>query len=337
MSTSSLTLEQLIALNDELVAITRMGVPLELGLRGLGHELPGQLGQVTETLQQKMDSGQDLGSALSDSAAGIPPAYQAIVRAGIESGRLSTALESVAESARRVGEVRRGMRIAFFYPLTVTILAYLVFVWSVVQWSPILVEFYEDGSFSTLPIFSWMLVLRDTAKWWAPVLPLVFVLPLALWYYRSRRSTDQPLHSLRHLSRVATFTELLASMVENAVPLPRALSVAADASGSRAIERECHQWAAQIERGEAISADAQQQSAVPVWIAWLLQHGSNHARLANNLRQAARAYQNDVLRRSRWLARVFPIWVTILVGGTATLLTAVLVAGPWFYVLFRLE
>ncbi len=337
MATRPLTLEQLIVLNDELIAIVRMGVPLELGLQGLGRELPGQLGRVIQTLQQRISSGQDLATAISDPHSGVPPAYQAIVQAGIETGQMATALQSIAKSARRVDEVRRSMRIAIFYPMIVVALAYLVFVWSVTQWAPLLISFYEHAEASTLPMFSWMLALRATAIWWAPFLPLVVLLPLALWYHRSRSASGPPLRRLRHLMHVATLTELLASMVENAVPLPRALAVAGAASGSRSIQAECQQWSEQLERGEVVSTGENASSAVPAWIVWLLLHGSNQRQLATNLRQSAESYRNDALRQSRWFIRSFPVWVTVIVGGSATLLTVVLVASPWFYVLFRLE
>lgn len=100
--TQSLKLEELIALNDEMAAISRMGIPLELGLRGLGQELPGSLGVAMDSIEQRMAAGQDLSEAIEQSVDNFPPAYRAIVLAGLESGQLSSVLECVARSARRV-------------------------------------------------------------------------------------------------------------------------------------------------------------------------------------------------------------------------------------------
>ena len=257
--------------------------------------------------------------------------------AGLKAGRLTLALEGVATSARRVAEVNRCIRAALFYPLLVMVLAYVVFVIFTIQWVPLLVNFYEQTSLSTLPIFPVMMAVSRTAGWWAPALPLVVVIPLASWYFSTLRSTRHPKRSMRHCTQVATFTELLAAMVAHDVPLDEALTLAASATANQDMQAECRQWAAQLRRGEMISIDPQNRRAIPTWLAWLLQHAGSSSELTRNLLQAARTYRREVVRRVRWFSRTFPMLVTIAFGGTATFLTAFLVLGPWFYVLYHLS
>ncbi len=76
---SQLSLERFIALNDEIAALTRIGIPLDLGLRDLGREMPGRLGAATERLRQRLAEGQSLETAFRDACGDFPPAYQAIV------------------------------------------------------------------------------------------------------------------------------------------------------------------------------------------------------------------------------------------------------------------
>ena len=47
---SRVTLDQLLALNDEMAALVRAGIPLEQGLTALGHEAPGKLGLLATRL-----------------------------------------------------------------------------------------------------------------------------------------------------------------------------------------------------------------------------------------------------------------------------------------------
>jgi type II secretory pathway component PulF len=336
MSRGALTLEQLTALNEEMAAIARMGVPMELGLRDLGKELPGRLGRATETLQEKLDRGQDLATALSESTGVFPAAYRAIILAGLTAGNLPAAFQSVAESARRLHEVRRNMRLAWFYPLLVVMLSYAVLVAFAVQWIPTLVSFYQDAAAPSLPLFEGLMALSDTAGWWGPIVPCVVMLALAVWYFRGHGAVGHPLHRMRYQAAMVRFTELLASMLEHGVPLPRALPLAAQGTGSAAMQATCRRWSEQLARGEPASRTDAQTPAVPDWVAWLLNHGGNSARLAENLRRSAENYRRDLLRQAQWFSRAFPIWITIAVGGTATVVTAVLVAAPWFYVLLRL-
>ena len=56
MSTA-FTIEQLIALNDEIASMARAGVPLELGLRELGGDSAGRLREVSQALSDRMSAG----------------------------------------------------------------------------------------------------------------------------------------------------------------------------------------------------------------------------------------------------------------------------------------
>src|SRR6516165_9780269 len=94
-----LSLEQLIALNEEILALARAGMPLERGMLDLGADLPGRLRVITNTLGQRMRAGESLSDALAASGGGIPPVYRAVVDAGVKSGRLAVALEGLATYA----------------------------------------------------------------------------------------------------------------------------------------------------------------------------------------------------------------------------------------------
>ena len=110
------TLDQLIALNDEIVALTRAGVPLERGLLDLGSDLPGRLGRIATALGERMSRGESLPEALAACDGGVPRVYRAVVEAGLRPGRLSVALEGLAAYARGL---RRGAavdRAGLWYP-----------------------------------------------------------------------------------------------------------------------------------------------------------------------------------------------------------------------------
>ena len=106
-NTGAITLEQLIALNDEMAALVRAGVPLERGLAALGGELPGRPGKLAERLASRMDAGENLSQILADEDERFPPVWRAVVEAGLRSGHLAAALESLSATARRAAELRK--------------------------------------------------------------------------------------------------------------------------------------------------------------------------------------------------------------------------------------
>ena len=122
-----MSLDDLVALNDEIAGLVRSGVPLEMGLAGLGGDLPGALGRIVQRISESSSQGRSLSDALADAGDQIPPVYCAVVTVGLRTGRLSGALESTAHTARNLREVRSAIAPAVLYPLLVVLLGYSLF------------------------------------------------------------------------------------------------------------------------------------------------------------------------------------------------------------------
>jgi general secretion pathway protein F len=348
-ATSAIKLDQLIALNDEMAALARAGVPLEKGLISLGSDLPGSLGRIAGRLGQRLESGQDLTQALADDAS-LPPAYRALVAAGIRSGRLAAAMEGMSTLIRRAAETRSVVAISLIYPLFLLAVAYGLFVFTLVNCFPVLVAAYKDfvpGSKSL-----WLIDrLAQTAPQWAPWLPPAVAVLLVLWWLRSRRAwhvegrrgserrwSSERFPTIGHLlyaGRVATFADVLALLVEHDVPLDEAIALAADASGDRRLRESGRQLAEQVQRGERLSGAPSSQGMPPV-LGWLLVTFVNQTQLVIALRRAADSYR----RRTRWmlhrLSVSLPFWLTTGIGGTAVVLYALSVFVPWCRILCEL-
>src|SRR5436309_2247221 len=103
-----LSLDHLIALNDEIAALARAGLPLERGLREVGRDLSGNLSAVMKRLSGRMEQGASLSEALATERDHFPPVYLAVVEAGLRAGRLPSALESLAGFVRNYAEARRA-------------------------------------------------------------------------------------------------------------------------------------------------------------------------------------------------------------------------------------
>src|SRR3954453_21823105 len=96
----TLSLDHLVALNDEIAALVRTGLPLERGLRLAGGGLPGRLRGTMTVLADGMSRGASLPAALEAERERLPRIYRAVVEAGLRSGRLSGALEGLAGFVR---------------------------------------------------------------------------------------------------------------------------------------------------------------------------------------------------------------------------------------------
>lgn len=347
---SAITLDQLVALNDEMAGLARAGVPLEKGLIHVGADLPGRLGRITTQLGQRMEAGEELAHALAADAS-LPPAYRAIVAAGMRSGRLAVALEGMSSLIRRTSETRRLVTASLAYPLMVLLVAYGLLVFTTVKCFPVIESAYSDLARQGRPLelVKWFV---ETLPFWGPKLPLLLVVVLPAWWVLSRRawaveggrrgrkkrwfSERYPtVGNLLFSGRMATFAETLALLIEHDVPLDEAVGLSADACGDRRLRDSGRQLAEQLQRGERIS-DVSALGGIPPVLAWLLVGSAGRGQMISALRRAADSYRRRAEWMTRWLSVYLPIWLTTAIGGTAAVLYAVAVIGPWSQILFEL-
>src|SRR5689334_15506248 len=123
-----IALDQLLTLNEEIAALVRAGSPLDRGLLEAGRDVRGRLGRIAGVLGRRLNRGEGLAEALEAEKRSIPPLYRAVVEVGARSGRLAAALEGMARYLRGVGDVRRAIGLALWYPMLVVCLAYGLFV-----------------------------------------------------------------------------------------------------------------------------------------------------------------------------------------------------------------
>jgi general secretion pathway protein F len=337
---STISIEQLVALNDEIASLVRGGMPLELGLRELGHDSVGSLAQITQSLSARMQNGSSLAEALEAEQQRLPTTYRTVVTAGIRAGRLPAALEAISNYARELVELRRQISLALLYPLIVFALAYVLFLVFV---SHVVDRFRDTYEVFRMPM-PWILAVAGQATdwairwWWA--LPL-FLLSLVLWWMATGgaqvlafNGITQPLAWFpfvgwisRHYRR-ANFAELLALMVEQQVPLPEGLRLATEATGDSQLQQAGRDLADSIERGDAIASGRRHRYGLPPFLFWVLTCGQSGNELVRLLRHSAAIYRRKALNSSRWFRTLFPVAAAMIIGGGVTALYTATLFGP---------
>jgi general secretion pathway protein F len=334
------TIDHLIALNDEIVAMTRAGVPIEQGLLDLGSDVPGRLGRIAKALGERMSRGEGLTEALAAPGVGAPRVYRAVVEAGVKSGRLSVALEGLASYARGYSEARRSIGMALWYPLVVLSLAYAMFLGLATTLMPRFVgAFLEMGLPLSAPVH-WLDLAGRTAWYWGPVFPVVLAVFLAAWVH-SRRGFGARgnwsswvlrgfpwMGSMIRWYEAAGFADLLALLVEHGVPYPEALRLAGEASGDPSFARSSRELAAAVERGLAPAEALKGSSAIPSLLRWLVATSRRQGEMVTALRQMATRYRGMARHQADKIRVFLPTILLFGVGGTATALYALALFVP---------
>jgi len=326
----SLSIEQLIALNEEIAALCRAGLPLAQGLRAVGLDSRGTLRSTFLSLAQKMEQGMSLTEALETERNQFPPVYLAIVEAGLSAGRLPLALEHIASFVSEYAETRRVIGLALWYPLVVLTLAYTLFIGLVVWVVPRFITMFQSFRME-IPIGLWG--LEKAGEWamvWGAVLPLI-----VLWFFvgwklqsRARRFPNRDHWSWRWLpwmrglieqSEAASLAQLLAVLIEHGVPYPRAVVLAADASGDPELKSTSREIAAALTQGDLNSVNWRTKRFPPM-IRWALLTGHDQPQLSLSLRRIGDLYHKRASFQAEKIRYVLPSLLLIAIGMTATLL-----------------
>ncbi len=335
-------LDQLIALNDEIAALARAGMPLERGLTDVGHHVRGSLGRLTSALGERMSRGESLPQALAAEGERLPRLYRAVVEAGVRSGRLPTALEGMATYARRYAQSRQDIGLALWYPSIVLVLAISLFMLFVARVIPRFVATFE---LFRLPINAGIRLLGtvgEKAHYWAPAVPALLAVFVLLWLRSGTAASLQPgkarvilcwvpwMRSMLAHFEAANFADLLALLLEHQVPLGEAIVLAAEASGDQSVIREARAIAEDLARGDSPAArlKAARRKAFPPLLHWLLATGQGVNDLPRALRQMGALYHRRAMHSADRIRVLLPTILLFVVGAGATLLYALTLFLP---------
>jgi hypothetical protein len=124
--------------------------------------------------------------------------------------------------------------------------------------------------------------------------------------------------------------------------------LAADASGDKRLGKSARHFAELVAAGATPTVSGTEASSsrktvlvnapaqiagLPPLVGWLLVGGGSQATLVESLRNVARTYQQRVESLDDWLRFYLPLYLIVVIGGTAVVFNALSLLGPWYQML----
>lgn len=354
-STNSVSLDELSALCDQMVSLSRAGVPLDQGLIRLARDLPGRLASQAKRVGEQLKSGKSLADVVAEDDGPFPAIYRHVVEAGIRSGRLTVALQGFARLARQLSELRQLVLSALVYPILLLVLLVVICLTVVRRLGPTLAQ-----SFADLRPYSargdWTSQFIDQYAYWCQwfwLLPVLVFGLAAFWFVAARRARSTGrganwMHwipgagRLLRYSRLQAFTEVLSLLIQQQVPLDQSLRLAGSVSGAPDIDADACRLADQIARGESLAQNTDEpkgtnDTGIPPLVRWSLLHAQQTGKLETALDRATETYRRRASLAAEWLRKTLPIIFTLSLGGIVSLFYAAMVLVPWFTVMHSLS
>jgi general secretion pathway protein F len=280
-------------------------------------------------------SGVSLKDAFARAPKLFPKVEQQVIVAGAESGDLATVLLRLADyfEAR---DVLRGRLIgALVYPALVGIVAFGVIVALLVFVMPQIIAAFAQTK-QALPWLTRGLIalaafMKSYGVWLLIAIVAGFV--FAVWAIRGPLR-ERALRLLQRLPLVGSLSQsadevrtlsTLAMLTESAVPLPRALSAAAETARFPMNRRRYLAARDAVERGSSVSQALADTQAIDAMTLELVRQGEAVGAIATSFSKASQLKNQSLERRLQWFATlVEPIMMLILGAIVLVLVLAVM-------------
>lgn len=322
------SLDDLIAINREIAALVRAGIPLELGLRTFAGGMNSTLGRLANRIATRLGEGMPLATALQFEGSQTLPVYSAVISAGIESGKLSEALESVADSAQLVQDTGRYLRLSLIYPAIVCAMAYFLFCCFVSIIVPMYIAMADDIGFGGNPVFEFLRGIHSSYPIWGWLVPLLVIATLVAARMLLLGRLDLLPVNVNYMSRRAQFAELLQIQVSHGLPLAPSLHRAAEGTGDRYLIRDADVVVDQLQHGVPFAKAVSEAKTIPPMMRWILATSSVHGTMAKSLTLLRDSWRRRAVRQSRLLKVWIPSLLTCVLGGTVTLAYGLMMFAP---------
>jgi type II secretory pathway component PulF len=331
---TELTADDFYEVAGHLADLASANLPLVPALRALEQELPqGRLKRGMSTIADGVESGSDLAQVLE--SRGAPAELAAIVRAGARSGRLGEFLTHFIIHYRKARTLRRSAWLSLMYPMLLIVAVGAIFLFALVWVVPGFKTIFQDFGISLPSMTILFISLSDfliNYSW--PVVIVAAVLTTMLWassrvilgsaVWRRTWLSLPVIGTVLRSATLAWFTNLLALLVENKVPLPEALLLAGDGARDPVLRDSCRKLVASaVARGEPFALVAHEIPAFPATFVQMLTLEQQKNALAGALRALSEVYEKQARLRGGLAAVLLgPFLLCVFIAFVGLLVTA---------------
>jgi len=322
-------LNTLVLFTGQLAAMLEAGLHLVRILTALGRESSDRrFGKIVEDVRDSLSAGSSFADSLQRYPAVFSRLYVAAVRAGEASGALAVVLNSLTTHLEKAEQLRRKVKGALAYPITVLAAAFAIVVAMIVYIVPIFEGVYAKANVKlpapTLVLVGLSQLVRESAVVTVLVVGLVVVaVVMAARTERGRGVLDTlklriPLFGpLIRKAVLARTCRTLSLLLQSGMPLLEALDIASHVAGNRTIERALLAVERGVRNGSTLADMMQQTGAFTSLVTQLVSSGEEGGALAAMLGKAAVYYEAQVDASVATLSTLVEPVMILLLGGIA--------------------
>src|SRR6202045_4011566 len=308
------------------------GLPLVQCLEILGGQQENKIFQkIFNGVRGSVEGGATLSVSMKQYEKVFDPLYYNMVEAGETGGILDTILQRLSTYIEKNVKLKRAVRSAMIYPISVLSIAGMVItllLWKVV---PIFVELFNGlGVDLPLPTRIVIALSRFVGSIYGGMIVVLFigaVVALKFWYGtpQGRFVLDTVVLKvpmvgpLMRKIAVARFTRTLGTLISSGVPILEGLDITARTSGNAVIERAIIQTRKAVEAGRSLVDPLKETDVFPGMVTQMIGVGEQTGAMDAMLQKIADFYEDEVDSAVKdLLAAMEPamiVFLGVVVGG----------------------
>jgi type II secretory pathway component PulF len=321
--------------NEQLASLTKAGIPLEWGLRELADDAgSSRMKTLITGIANDLENGLPIEQAVEKRQKHFPPLYGMILKAGVETGRLSEMLSSLNRHLQIEYRTRRIVYEAMTYPAVVLTLAAVLITFVFVMIVPTFAEVLSDMSDGKagLPLLT-RVVLNFAGHVWSFWMAIGILVGTVVFLWISltaspagRRAKEQFLMKLPLIGRVyanglmAQFAEALSVLVNAGCTMDTAVELAGQSSGSECLKKDVALLSGQLRQGFNILESGMNCRIIPRLFLYSVQLGSQRNELKENLNSLGQMYSAKTYSLQSQLQAILLPLMIIFIGGVIALI-----------------
>lgn len=331
----------LVLFSRQMYTITKSGIPLLRGLKGLAASTHNAvLRETLEDILKDLEGGRDLASSFARHPKIFPPLYISIIRVGEETGTLEASFKRLSEYMQQDQDMRDRIAAATRYPMIVmcviaaAIAVLTMFV--IPRFAPLFASLGDNIPWPTLAIMAVSNFARD---YWYVVLGGIAVAIVASRQYLAtpsgRLRWDEiklrlpVIGKLIHEGILSRVSRSLSISLNAGMPVIQTLKVIAQSAGNEFMAARVNDMRDAVERGEPLSRAASSVGMFPPLVLQMLAVGEETGELSELLDEVAGFYEREVDYALKNLSTAIEPILIVTVGGVVCILALGVMLPMW--------
>jgi type IV pilus assembly protein PilC len=329
----SVALADLVVFTRQLATMIDAGLAMVQSLQALAEQTTNKIMRDTiKDVCARVEGGDSFSEALSKHPKTFNRLYVCMVGAGERGGLLAEILARLATYLENTAKLRKKVKSAMMYPTAVTIVAIGITIFLLVKVVPVFGDVYK-GFGSRLPGPTQALLDLSTLVQ-SYLLYMIAAAGAAVYgwiaFLKSKQGREfwdrtrirLPIFgAIAHKICLARFTRTLASLVRSGVPILEVLQIVSNTVGNVLMEKAIRTAAADIERGEGISAALGKHPVFPAMIIRMNTAGEQTGKIENMLERISDFLDDEIETTLSGLTSLIEplliVFLGVTVGGIA--------------------